>query len=87
MTESGDIASQTDSLFDRVNAVVQRIRPAVQDDDGDIELVDVTEDKVARIRFHGACISCPSRSMTLQSGIEQNVCAQVPEITAVVQVE
>lgn len=87
MSETGETASQTDSLFDRVNAVVQRIRPAVQDDDGDIELVDVTDEKIARIRFHGACIGCPSRSMTLQAGIESNVCAQVPEIKGVVQVE
>ena len=74
-------------LFDRVNAVIQRIRPAVQDDGGDVELVEVTDDRVARIRFHGACVGCPSSSMTLQMGIQRNVCEKVPEIRSVEPVD
>lgn len=74
------------SLHDRVEAVIERIRPAVQDDGGDIELVDITEAGVARVRLHGACVGCPSSSMTLQMGVERNVREKVPEITGVEQI-
>ncbi|MEO1535889.1 MAG: NifU family protein, partial [Planctomycetota bacterium] len=53
-------------LHDRVVRILNLIRPAVQDDGGDIELVDVTEDGLVRIRLHGACVGCPSSSMTLR---------------------
>ena len=75
------------SLRDRVEHVLNLIRPAVQDDGGDVELVDITEAGVARVRFLGACVGCPSSSMTLQLGIEKNVRERVPEITAVEQVD
>jgi len=75
------------SLFQRVSAVIERIRPAVQDDGGDVELVEVTPEGVARIRFHGACVGCPSSSMTLHMGIERNVREKVPEVIAVEQVQ
>ncbi|MEX0774884.1 MAG: NifU family protein [Phycisphaeraceae bacterium] len=65
---------------------MERIRPVVQSDGGDIELVDVTSQGVVKIRFHGACVGCPSSSMTLQMGIERNIRDRVPEIVAVEQV-
>lgn len=74
---------ETKSLFDRVEDVINRIRPAVQDDGGDIELVAVDEEGVVKIRFHGACVGCPSSSMTLQLGIERNLKERIPEVTAV----
>jgi len=74
------------TLFIRVEQVIDLIRPAVQEDDGDVELVEVTDGGVARIRLHGACVTCPSRSMTLHGDIEQNIRQQVPEVTAVEQV-
>ena len=61
------------SLHDQVQSVIERIRPAVQSDGGDVELVELTDKGVARIRLHGACIGCPSSSMTLQMGIERNL--------------
>jgi Fe-S cluster biogenesis protein NfuA len=70
----------------RVEQVIQQIRPAVQSDGGDIELVDVA-DGVVQIRFHGECVGCPSSSMTLQHGIERNVKARVPEVSSVVAVK
>jgi len=73
-------------LFDQVHAVIERIRPAVQADGGDVELVEVTDAGVARIRFHGACIGCPSSSMTLHMGIERNLRDRIPQITSVEQV-
>jgi len=75
------------SIRDRVQDVINLIRPAVQADGGDLELVDVTPTGVVQIRFHGACHGCPSSTMTLQHGIERNVREQVPEVTAVVPVE
>jgi len=67
----------------RVAFVIDRIRPAVQNDGGDIELVEVTDAGVVRIRMHGACVGCPSSNMTLRMGIERNLKEHIPEVTAV----
>ena len=53
--------------------LLELIRPAIQADGGDVELVDITADGVVRIRLHGACIGCPSSTITLQMGIERNL--------------
>ena len=79
-------STETPSVFQRVTQVINRIRPAVQSDGGDVELVEVTAAGVARIRLHGACVGCPSSSMTLHMGIERNLREKVPEIVAVEQV-
>jgi Fe-S cluster biogenesis protein NfuA len=75
------------SVREKVRAVIDLIRPAVQADGGDIELVDVSDQGVVQIRFHGACHGCPSSHMTLHSGIERNVRERVPEVTQVVPVQ
>ena len=67
----------------RVNKVLSLIRPAVQADGGDVELVRIAPDGVAEIRLHGACVGCPSSSMTLQVGIERNLKQHVPEVKGV----
>ena len=69
-------------MRDRVDQVVNRIRPAVQMDGGDIELVDVV-DGLVKLRLVGACAGCPSSMMTLKAGIERAIRAEVPEITGV----
>jgi Fe-S cluster biogenesis protein NfuA len=79
-------AVQNPPLRDRVQGVINLIRPAVQADGGDIELVDVTGEGVVSIRFHGACHGCPSSTMTLQMGIERNLREKVPEVTQVIPV-
>ena len=79
-------ATQATPLRERVQSVINLIRPAVQADGGDIELVDVTPQGVVQIRFHGACIGCPSSTMTLHTGIERNLRERVPEVTQVVPV-
>lgn len=71
------------STRDKVQGVINLIRPAVQADGGDIELVDVLPDGVVQIRFHGACHGCPSSSLTLHHGIERNLRDQVPEVRRV----
>jgi Fe-S cluster biogenesis protein NfuA len=77
------LAPTTPSVFDRVARVIKLIRPAVQADGGDVELVDVTNEGVVQIRLHGACVGCPSSMITLQVGIERNLKAHIPEVTKV----
>jgi len=72
-------------LRERVQQVIDRIRPAVQADGGDIELVDVIGDTV-KIRFHGACHGCPSSTMTLQHGIQRTLQDKIPEVKQVIPV-
>jgi Fe-S cluster biogenesis protein NfuA len=74
-------------LYQRVDEVLDRIRPYVQLDGGYVELVDVHEDEgVVHIRFQGSCQGCPSSAMTLQMGIESEIKASIPEIKQVVAV-
>ena len=77
----------TPTLHERVAFVIDRIRPAVQEDGGDIELVEVTSTGVVKIKMHGACVGCPSSNMTLRIGIERNLKDRIPEVTAVEAVE
>jgi len=71
------------TVYDRVQRVIEAIRPAVQSDGGDLELVEVSEDGIVQIRLHGACVGCPSSLMTLKVGIEQNLRDHVPEVREV----
>ena len=73
-------------MRDRVAKVIERIRPAVQMDGGDIELVDVT-DGIVKLRLVGACHGCPSSMMTLKAGIERAIQSEVPEIKSVEAVD
>ena len=75
------------TLREKVQGVINLIRPAVQADGGDIELVNVMDDGEVQVRFHGACHGCPSANMTLQMGIERNVKERVPEVTRVIAVQ
>lgn len=76
------------SLKDKVQEVINWMRPVIQSDGGDLELVDVsTTTGVVQVRFHGACVGCPSSSATLKLGIERNLKEKVPEITNVVAVD
>lgn len=81
------IDMQTGTLEDRVAAVIDLIRPAVQADGGDVEFVGVTPDHVVQVRFHGACVGCPSSTLTLQSGIERSLRDRIPEIRGVQAVD
>jgi Fe-S cluster biogenesis protein NfuA len=79
-------SQQSTSLHEKVAHVIDLIRPAIQDDGGDVELVDVTEQGVVKIRMLGACVGCPSSEMTLQMGIEKNLKERIPQVVAVQQV-
>ncbi len=82
MTTEAD-QGQTTLMRDHVEEILNMIRPSVQQDDGDVELVDVSPDGVVRVRFLGACVGCPSSAITLQQGIERTLKQHVPEVTAV----
>ena len=83
---SSTVETPAPTLKEKIQSVINLIRPAVQADGGDIELVDVDADGVVQIRFHGACHGCPSSTMTLQHGIERNLREKVPEVTSVIPV-
>ena len=75
------------TVREKVQGVLDLIRPSVQADGGDVELVQVGDDGTVQIRFHGACHGCPSSTMTLQDGIARNLREKIPEVTAVVPVQ
>jgi len=70
----------------QVEEVLNLVRPALQADGGDVELVDVADDGVVSVRLKGACGSCPMSTMTLKMGIERTLKEKVPGVTSVVQV-
>lgn len=73
------------SVEERVNEVLGKLRPFIQSDGGDVELVEV-EDGIVRVRLLGACGSCPSSTITLKAGIERALMEEVPEVREVEQV-
>jgi len=74
------------SLIRRVQDALNGIRPALQMDGGDCELLEVSPDGTAKVLLKGTCTGCPSSSMTVTMGIERRLKASVPEITRVVAV-
>lgn len=73
-------------MKEQVQAVIEKIRPALQADGGDIELVGVTEDGIVEVRLQGACGTCPMATMTLKNGVERVLREEIPEVQQVVQV-
>lgn len=71
------------AIEERIQEALDQIRPAIQMDGGDVELVGVTEDQVVQLRLMGACHGCPMSMLTLQAGIERVIRARVPEIQGV----
>lgn len=71
---------------EQVSEAIQQVRPALQRDGGDIELVSVEADGVVKVRLKGACGSCPMSTMTLKMGVEKFLKQQLPEVKEVVQV-
>lgn len=75
------------SVKERVEKVLDKIRPYIQSDGGDISLVEVHEDTgIVEVKLHGACTGCPSSMATLKGGVERMVRQEVPEIKEVVTV-
>ena len=65
---------------ERVQTVLNQIRPALQADGGDVELVDITDDGVVKVALQGACRGCPMSQLTLANGVERVLKEQIPEV-------
>lgn len=74
------------TLEQKVIAIISQLRPYLQADGGDIEFVELTEDKIVKVKLQGACGSCPHAKMTLKQGVEAAVQRELPEIKGVVDV-
>lgn len=74
-------------MKEKVEKALAKIRPHLQADGGDVELVDVSADGVVKVRLKGACGCCPMAAMTLQQGVTRVLKQEVPEIKEVQSVE
>jgi Fe-S cluster biogenesis protein NfuA len=72
-------------LNEKVQKAIQDVRPSLQADGGDIELVSVDEDGTVKVRLTGACGTCPMSTMTLKQGVESYLKKVIPEVKQVVQ--
>lgn len=84
MSEPASEGASTASDRERIEDVLDSIRPAIRQDGGDIELVDFEEDEGrVRVRMVGACYACPMSMMTLKAGVEQRLRMEVPGVRTV----
>lgn len=74
-------------MKDRVMSALNDIRPQLQGDGGDVELVEITDDGVVKVKLTGACHGCPMSRITLKNGIERYLKGKVPEIKSVESVD
>jgi Fe-S cluster biogenesis protein NfuA len=74
-------------LKNKILTILDKIRPALQADGGDVEFVELTADNVVKVRLQGACKGCPMSQMTLKQGIEKFLLKEIPEIKAVESAE
>jgi Fe-S cluster biogenesis protein NfuA len=75
--------SDRESLYARIEAALDAVRPHLRVDQGDVELVNVTDDMRVQIRWMGMCESCSMSAMTLRAGLTEAIKNKIPEITAV----
>ena len=73
-------------MKEKIELALDKIRPILMADGGNVELVEVTPDGVVKVRLTGACGGCPMSQMTLKQGVEQIVMQDVPEVKEVVAV-
>jgi Fe-S cluster biogenesis protein NfuA len=73
-------------MKEEVQKIIDRIRPNLQADGGDVELIDVGDDGVVKVRLAGACHGCPMAQMTLKNGIEKSLKQEIPGVKSVVSV-
>lgn len=73
-------------MKDKVEKVLDEIRPGLQADGGGVELIDVTEDGIVKVKLTGACAGCPMSTLTLKMAIEKKLKEKIPEVKTVEQV-
>lgn len=67
-------------LYQKVENVLKKLRPVLQVDGGDVELVEITDDFIVKVKLLGSCYSCPLNLMTLRAGIERKIMNEIPQI-------
>ena len=77
-----------ETIKTRIRQLVdEKIRPGIKMDGGDIELVDVTDEGVVKVKLSGHCVGCPMAGLTLYMGVERTLKQEIPEVTKVELVE
>jgi len=79
--------SDKNILREKVINALEKVRPYLQSDGGDITLVEITEDNTVKVKLQGACYGCPYSMQTLKAGVEQVLMKEVPEIKKVVSAD
>jgi Fe-S cluster biogenesis protein NfuA len=79
--------AENKSIKERVLKALDRVRPYLQSDGGDIQLIEITNDHIVKVKLHGACHGCPYSIQTLKAGVEQALIKEVPEIKSVISVD
>lgn len=73
-------------MEEKVALIIDKIRPALEADGGDLELIEVTEDGTVKVKLQGACGSCPMSQLTLKMFIEKTLKQEVPEVKEVINI-
>jgi Fe-S cluster biogenesis protein NfuA len=76
-----------EELIDLVKVSIDQLRPFLHDDGGDMELIDITEEGIVRVKLLGACSSCSMSVMTLKAGLEEELLKLTPQIKGVISVD
>ncbi|MCM8757989.1 MAG: NifU family protein [Candidatus Omnitrophica bacterium] len=74
-------------MKEKIELVINKIRPILQADGGDVELLEVSPDGIVKVRLTGVCKTCPMATMTLKMGIERMIKQEVPEVKEVVAID
>jgi Fe-S cluster biogenesis protein NfuA len=74
-------------ITEKVKATLAMIRPYLQADGGDVNLSEITDDMVVKVKLSGACVGCPFSIQTLKAGVEQALRKEIPEIKEVISVD
>ena len=73
-------------MKEEVERAIEEIRPHLAADGGDVELVEITDDGIVKVRFKGACAGCPMKQFTLQTGVGKVIMERVPQVKQVIAV-
>ncbi|MFI5171404.1 MAG: NifU family protein [Chitinophagales bacterium] len=77
----------TEDIYKKVELSLDTIRPYLNKDGGDIEVVEITDDMIVKVKLLGACESCPMSFMTMKAGVEQSIKNAIPEIKGIMTVD
>ncbi len=79
--------SYLDEIIEKINSAIDEVRPYLNADGGDVELVELSGDNTVKVRLSGACDGCPFSMMTLKAGIEQAIRKKFPEMKELIAVD